>query len=269
MAEHKTSPQREKMIRVNQTHFSTQNHMALSPPLTLATADWTREVVNYPLSTIDLTYDAYSGTMHSSSLAQFDNQCKFDSSYCYAGNDLVTWSLPRNDSCQLTKHRANACYLTPEMLVCPSLAISVSDYRKSTQDTCGTNLGVVRALISNTESDSDKQTSKQQGNGTETYQVSIHFESLYESLRLGQPQFISMTHVTSCGLYPTDVQIQPDLLTKTRYAHPDSEFIDPVLYKTKTTRQPPMKFSDISPDTTPRFREELDPGFLHHDGNMI
>jgi hypothetical protein len=128
MIQHQTSPQNEPMVRVNATHLSTRNHMALSPPLTLATDDWSHDVINYHGSTVTLVSDSFSRTMSSPAVPTLDPDCKFNSAVCYADNDVITWNIPRNDSCQLVKHRANDCMLTGNQLVCPSLAISVGDY---------------------------------------------------------------------------------------------------------------------------------------------
>jgi hypothetical protein len=70
-----------------------------------------------------------------------------------------------------------------------------------------------------------------------------------------------MTHVANCGLYPTNVRVQPDLFqadsTSRRIPHPDSESIDPGLLYSSKAEAPPL-FPSMTSTLTTKFREDLE-----------
>jgi len=103
-----------------------------------ATADWIYSVINYELQTVNITYNTFSGTVRALDLPHMDTHCTFDSAHCYDGLNTVIWNIPNADhTCDLVKHSASDCYLSITKLVCPSLALSVSDYAAAVNDDCG------------------------------------------------------------------------------------------------------------------------------------
>jgi hypothetical protein len=226
MAKHQVTTKNIPLRRLNATHYSTQTQMMMNNTFLQENSNASFSDVHYQLQRLNITFNHETGLLVSSDNSIIHN-CHFAENMCYEDSSTLVWNTPQNTTCSTTKHQGTLCFLTPYQLVCPKLALMISDFQLAKDSTCGAHLGITRVIIAS----SATQSLPNPMDLTANYAISFKFHELYDHVQLGIPQHLHLFHTAACGTLPTKIHIPDHIRKQNLIHHPDAEYSGPLFFK--------------------------------------
>jgi hypothetical protein len=197
MAKYHTSPSQQPLFQINATHFNTNDKMQLNHSMLYASTNWNHTILNYHLQFINISVNQNSGLIESLDAPAMEI-CTFSDHVCHDNNKTVIWNVQSNNTCLFQEHIDNQCFLTESRLTCPSIGITVSEHEEVLSPKCGTDLGVIRARLTNFSPFQMDNPINQRL----FYNIDTNFATLYNDVNENQQQQIQLFHIAHCGSIP-------------------------------------------------------------------
>jgi len=227
MSRERHCPKGNKLVALNATTMGTNHRPLINDSLLASHQPWTQVVHNYYLHRVEFTLDSFTNFVQAPLLVNLDQNCAFKDQYCYGDQGVLVWNIPldSSDHCQFNYHHASDCYLSSSQLICPELKISVMSHLDAVYDSCGTDLGYVRASVQ--DHTGDLEPVSHALNLTEEYGMELDFHRLLSMVTIGKPSYIKLLHIASCQTYPTQLHYEPAVADH----YSEVEIIDKALHR--------------------------------------